>query len=173
MCALNRMYAERVRRVTRPVCTCLYVYGGWRRRPRGVDLVRRQYFIVWVWRWWWVSVQNRKRKVLSNPGRGKCWCSSSSTSSEPKRVTPQQRSKEFPGEQLVMSSHKLFCKACREELNLKRSTIQNQVRTVKHVERKRENGQKGATHCYCLKGSQCEGSCAGGAPPWGTASLPC
>ena len=83
-----------------------------------------------------VAVQNRKRRVLSNPGRGKRRCSSSSTSSEPKRVTPQQRIKEFPGEQLVVSSYKLFCRACREELNLKRSTIQNHVRSVKHVEGK-------------------------------------
>ena len=55
-----------------------------------------------------VAVQNRKRRVLSNPGRGKRRRSSSSTSSEPKRVTPQQRTKEFPGEQLVVSSYKQF-----------------------------------------------------------------
>ena len=87
-------------------------------------------------------MQNRKRKVLSNPGRGKCWCWSSSTSSEPKRVTSQQRIKEFPGEQLVVSSHKLFRKACREELNLKRSTIQNHVRSVKHVEGKEKTDKR-------------------------------
>ena len=91
-----------------------------------------------------VSVQNRKQKVLSNPGRGKRRCSSSSTSSEPKRVTPQQRIKEFPGEQLVVSSHKLFCKACREELNLKHSTIQNHVRSVKHVEGKEKTAKREA-----------------------------
>ena len=38
-----------------------------------------------------VSIQNRKRRVLSNPGRGKRRCSSSSTSSEPKRVSKNQR----------------------------------------------------------------------------------
>ena len=59
-----------------------------------------------------VSVQNIKWKpVLSNRGHGrggKRRCSSSSTRSEPKRVTPQHRLKEFPGEQLVVSSYKLF-----------------------------------------------------------------
>ena len=58
-----------------------------------------------------VAVQNRKRRVLSNPGRGKRRCSSSSTSSEPKRVTPQQRIKEFPGEQLVV--HQFFEHNCK------------------------------------------------------------
>ena len=43
---------------------------------------------------------------------------------------------------LVMSSHKLFCKACREELNLKRSTIQNHVRSVKHVEGKEKTDKR-------------------------------
>lgn len=75
-----------------------------------------------------LSVLNRKRKVLSNRGRGgKRRRSSSSTSSEPRRVTPLQRVKEFAGEQLVVSSGKLFCKACREELSLKSSTVKNHV----------------------------------------------
>ena len=92
-----------------------------------------------------VSVQNRKRKVLSNSGhRGKRRCSSSSTSSEPKRVTPEQRIKEFPGEHLVVSRYKLFCKACREELNLKRSTIQNHVRSAKHVDGKEKMAKREA-----------------------------
>ena len=50
-----------------------------------------------------VAKQNRKRQVLRNRERGgKHRCSSSSTSSGPKRVTPQQRLKEFPGEHLVV-----------------------------------------------------------------------
>ena len=52
------------------------------------------------------SALNRKRKVLTNRGRGgkhrRASTSSSSTCSEPKKVTPFQRVKEFPGEQLVV-----------------------------------------------------------------------
>ena len=65
-----------------------------------------------------VAVQNRKRRVLSNPGCGKRRCSSSSTSSEPKRVTPQQRIKEFPGEQLVV----------HQEHNCKNNSISREKR---------------------------------------------
>ena len=48
------------------------------------------------------SALNRKCKVLTNRGRGgkhrRASTSSSSTCSEPKKVTPFQRVKEFPGE---------------------------------------------------------------------------
>ena len=90
------------------------------------------------------AAQNRKRKVLTNCGRGKRRCSSSSTSSETKRVTPQQRLKEFPGEHLVISMSKLFCRACREEFNLKLSTIRNHIRSVKHVDGKNKVAKKEA-----------------------------
>ena len=91
------------------------------------------------------AAQNRKRKVLTNRGcGGKRRCSSSSTSSEPKRVTPQQRLKEFQGEHFVVSMSKLFCKACREEVNLKRSTITNHIRSVKHVDGKNKEAKKEA-----------------------------
>ena len=90
------------------------------------------------------AAQNRKCKVLTNRGRGKHRCSSSSTSSEPKRVTLQQRLKEFPGERLVISMFKLFCRACREELNLKLSTIRNHIQSVKHVDGKNKVAKKEA-----------------------------
>ena len=57
-------------------------------------------------------------------------------------LTPQQRVEEFSGEKLIVSSHKLFCKACCEELN--HSTIQNHVRSVKHVEGQEKMAKKEA-----------------------------
>ena len=86
-----------------------------------------------------LSALNRKRKVLSNCGHGgKCQQSSSSSSSEPKTVTPLQRVKDFAGEQLVVSSGKPFCNKCREELKLKSSSIKNHVRSSKHVKEKQK-----------------------------------
>ena len=46
---------------------------------------------------------------------------------------------EFPNEELVVSDvGRLFCKACRETLCVKRSTISNHIKSTKHVESKRE-----------------------------------
>ena len=59
----------------------------------------------------------RKRKVAVNPLRGKRSCKSTNVSTAAITITPQQRVTEFSGEQLTVSSGKLFCKACREELN--------------------------------------------------------
>ena len=61
-----------------------------------------------------LSALNRKRKVLSNCGRGgKRRQSTSSSSSKPKTVTPLQRVKDFAGDQLVVSSGKLFQRVSR------------------------------------------------------------
>ena len=80
------------------------------------------------------SALNRKRKVLTNRGRGgkrrHASTLSSSTCSEPKKVSPFQWVKEFPGEQLVVCRSKLFCNACREELHVKSSTVKNHIRST-------------------------------------------
>ena len=73
------------------------------------------------------SALNRKRKVLSK-----------------KKVTPLERVKGFPGEQLVVSRGKLFCSACREELHVKSSTIKNHIRLTKHVDAKKKFSMKEA-----------------------------
>ena len=48
-------------------------------------------------------------------------------------VTPSQRAKEFSSESIGVSGGKLFCQACREELSLKKSSIQNHVTSSKHT----------------------------------------
>ena len=53
-----------------------------------------------------LSELNRKRKVLTNRG-GKRRKTSSSTSSEPKSVSPQQRVRENAGEHLTVSRGKV------------------------------------------------------------------
>ncbi len=55
---------------------------------------------------------------------------------DPKGVTPAQRVREFPGESLSVSSNKLFCVACREEVALKLSIIKGHVGSSKHTDGK-------------------------------------
>ena len=79
---------------------------------------------------------SRKRKVKSNPPpKGKRPCRGSSNS-DPKNVDPGKRASEFPNQMLKVSCGKLFCYACREELRLKRSTIQNHINSQKHAQHK-------------------------------------
>ena len=78
------------------------------------------------------SSANRKRKVARNlphdGKRRKAPC----CSSDPKRVTPEQRLKEFPDQKLCVSARKLFCTACREEVALKKSIIELHLKSEKH-----------------------------------------
>ena len=76
----------------------------------------------------------RKRKVRCNhPPAGKRQRVSSKVSPfDPKSVTPSRRVKEFPGTNLTVSSGKLFCLACREEVGLKSSVVKNHIKSEKH-----------------------------------------
>ena len=51
---------------------------------------------------------------------------------------------EFPGEVLSESAGKLFCKACRENIAVKRSVVQNHIKSRKHTESKEKLKQKEA-----------------------------
>ena len=86
------------------------------------------------------SALARKRKVGVNaaPPTGKKRSSGLALKASyvPKGITPSQRASEFPREQLVVSAGKLFCKACKEILCLKRSVIQNHVKSSKHQDGK-------------------------------------
>ena len=53
---------------------------------------------------------------------------------EPKSVTPRQRVSEHPDEYLTVSNKRLFCRACREELSLVSSVINNHLKSGKHKE---------------------------------------
>ena len=73
----------------------------------------------------------RKRKLKTNPPPvGKCQ-SKETVASDPKSVEPRKRVREFPNEMLKVSASTLFCKACHEELGLKKSTIQNHMKSQK------------------------------------------
>ena len=70
--------------------------------------------------------------TTNNPPTGKRSCKSTNQSKAAASIKPQQRIDEFKGEHLCVSSGKLFCKAGREEVNLKKSNIKNHNRSVKH-----------------------------------------
>ena len=78
-----------------------------------------------------LSELSRKRKVMTNPPTGKKRAHSS-CQSNPKGIKPQQRVKEYPAEPFVVSSGKLFCQGCREELPLKKSSISCHIKSTKH-----------------------------------------
>ena len=93
----------------------------------------------------------RKR---TNPSRGKRRSrGSSASSSDPKGVRPEQRIKDYPGETFIVSCGNLFCRACRERLCLKKSSVKNHVGSKKHLEGNIAGG-KGARYCYSTEDVQ-------------------
>ena len=75
---------------------------------------------------------SRSRKTKSNPPpKGKRRCMGT-LHSDPKGVSPAQRIKEYSEEPFLISNSRLFCSACREELSLKRSVINNHIQSGKH-----------------------------------------
>jgi len=82
-----------------------------------------------------LSEITRKRRVRTNPPKGKPR-SCSRGLCDPKSVRPAQRVKEHPEEELTVSNGKLFCRACREELSLKSTVVNNHIKSVKHTEGK-------------------------------------
>jgi len=91
-----------------------------------------------------LSDLTRKRKTQTNRGKRKKIRPSSSATSDPKGVKPQDRVKKFPDEQLSVSAGKLFCKACREELSVKSSSLSNHLKSQKHQDGKRRLQRKEA-----------------------------
>ena len=74
----------------------------------------------------------RKRKIASNPPSGKKK-SKGPVASEPSNVDARDRLKQFPDELFkVASGNKLFCKACRETISLKKSIIVSHIKCAKH-----------------------------------------
>ena len=51
-------------------------------------------------------------------------------------IPSSKRVSEFPNEQLFASAGRLFCRACRKILSLKRSIVESHVKSAKHVESK-------------------------------------
>ena len=102
------------------------------------------------------SEQGRKQKTKVNPLHNKC---ASRSLSEPKSISPAQRAKEYPAEPFNVSSGKLFCYGCREEVNLKSTVINNRIRSKKHQIGKAKlevRVEKGMHYLPTMKKSICE-----------------
>ena len=75
----------------------------------------------------------RKRKVQSNPPVGmKPSKKGSNSAFSPKSITPYDRVKEHPGEPLTVSTGKLFCSACKEQLSVKSQVLKLHMKSAKH-----------------------------------------
>ena len=78
------------------------------------------------------STLARKRKIAANPPKG-MKRSKGVTINDPKSVCPSDRVKAYPNEPFSVSNKKLFCLSCREELPLKKSSIDIHVKSTKHI----------------------------------------
>ena len=87
-----------------------------------------------------LSELNRKRKRKVNPPRGVCKSTTvqhSSSSSKPKSIKLADRVREYGNQPFKVSNSKLFCEACREELNLKSTVINNHIHSKKHEQERK------------------------------------
>ena len=86
---------------------------------------------------------SRPRQIHRNPPPiGKKRSRGSHNNTDP-LVPPSKCVSEFPDELLTVSSvGKLFCKACREVLSVKKSTVDDHVKSTKHSESKKKVNEK-------------------------------
>ena len=87
-----------------------------------------------------LSELSRKRKIYANSASpvGKKRSTSQVRKFDPQNVKPSQRMSEFPGEHLCVSAERLFCKACRETLAVKRSVVQCHLKSKKNESSKEQ-----------------------------------
>ena len=83
----------------------------------------------------------QKRKIATNPPRG-MKRSKGVTTNDPKSVCPSDRLKAYPNEPFKVSNKKLFCSSCREELPLKKSSIDIHIKSSKHIKNTKRWKQK-------------------------------
>ena len=89
------------------------------------------------------SSLSRKRAQARNPPSGKRRCRGTSAN-EPKGIDPAHRVKEYRNEPFSVANKKLFCRACREELSVKKSVVENHVKSSKHAKGKERMSKKEA-----------------------------
>ena len=81
---------------------------------------------------------SRKRHLRQNPppkgvktGKGK-------EKGDPKRISACEQVKSYPNEEFIVRSSKLFCRACKEVLALKKSSIEYHIKSQKHISGKKK-----------------------------------
>ena len=85
---------------------------------------------------------SRKRKIAKNPPAGRKRALHSNSQSNPKTIKPQQRVTEYSKEPFTVATGKLFCQGCREELPLKKSSIEYHLKSTKHANGKKKLQQR-------------------------------
>jgi len=85
---------------------------------------------------------SHKGKIVKNPPAGRKRTLHSNSQSNPKTIKPQQRVTEYSKEPFTVASGKLFCQGCREELSLKKSSIEYQIKSSKHTNGKKKKLQQ-------------------------------
>ena len=61
---------------------------------------------------------------------------------DPKTISPSERVLAYPNEEFTVRNSKLFCRACREELAKKKSSLESHIRSQKHMNEKKKLAMK-------------------------------
>ena len=77
------------------------------------------------------SQLSRKRAIKTNSGKIYNRHTLPSAKNDPKSVSAAERVSQYKEEPFTVSAGKLFCRACREEVGLKKSVIDNHVKSSK------------------------------------------
>ena len=77
-----------------------------------------------------------KRKVRSNPPKGVKRGKGAVVAADPKDVTPTDRVRAYPNKPFSVSNKRLFCSACREEIAMKKSVIDQPNQSSMHEGRR-------------------------------------
>lgn len=88
------------------------------------------------------SALARKRKIAANPPPRGMKRSKGVTTNDPKTVCASDRVRNYPNEPFCVSNGKFFCSSCREELALKKSSIDIHIKSAKHINNKMKLKQK-------------------------------
>ena len=76
----------------------------------------------------------RKQKIAVNPPPKGKHSNSGKTPKDSVKVKPEVHVRQYTKEHFMVSNRNLFCEACREQLNVKRSSINDHVQSAKHKE---------------------------------------
>ena len=84
------------------------------------------------------SILACKRQFKQNPPPQGVKRGNAKESGDPKNISASDHVKAYPDEQLTVSNRKLFCRACREELSTKKSSIESYLKSQKHIKGKKK-----------------------------------
>ena len=81
---------------------------------------------------------SRKRHLRQNPPPKSVKTGKGKKKGNPKRISTCERVKSYPNEEFIVRCSKIFCRACKEVLALKKSSIEYHIKSQKHISGKKK-----------------------------------